>query len=403
MFAPECYPISTPESIVTSKLVMAMVDAGWDVDAVCRGDIREAYPADDTMFSLLQKVCTPVDGHRPMGDRGRSTRPRGRSAALSWSARAIVVGVRSVRRARPDFIFSRIMPQYGHVPAFVLSKVTGIPWVANWSDPMPYAVAPKPFGEGPDARIAFTLKRYCAGIVRQAGWHTFPSARLRDYMCEVFPGLRHKSSVIPHIAHSRLYEALPVSQKAFTICHAGSFGLRNPRTFFEAVGTFSQQNAERPPLTLKLVGPVEDSVKQMVVQLGLEQIVRWLGPLPYTETLGEMATSSVGVIIEANSADPIFLPSKAMDFVQAGIPILAVTPPGSELSQVVNRCGSGLSVDCGSPRLILKGLRTLSDLWQKGELRQGYDLARARSEFSEHHILHLYEELLESLDVSSSS
>jgi glycosyltransferase involved in cell wall biosynthesis len=396
MFAPECYPVSTAESIVASKLVLAMLDAGWHVDVVCRRDIVKAYPdCDKGLFEAVGRVCTAIDctRHEVVNRLCAS----GKGAGLLWSALAVTAGLRCIKRVRPDFIFSRIMPQYGHVPALILSKCTGIPWVANWSDPMPYRVAPKPFGGGPEAEIGPALKRYCLAVVAQARWHTFPSVRLRDYMCGIFPALSRKACVIPHIAYSKLGEAPRSSRGSFTICSAGGFGWRNPFTFLQAVRMSLAKDTNRIPLTLKLVGPIEANVQQMVVELGLDSIVKWLGPLPYARALHEMATSSIGVIIEADSPDPIFLPSKAMDFMQAGIPVLAVTPPGSELSRVFGRYGGGLSVDCTSPPAILAGLRTLHSLWQSGNLQSHCRMAQIRDEFSEHQILQTYGRLLKDL------
>jgi hypothetical protein len=44
MFAPYCYPPVGSEAIVTSKLVYAMLKAGWGVDVVTQANVVEYYP-----------------------------------------------------------------------------------------------------------------------------------------------------------------------------------------------------------------------------------------------------------------------------------------------------------------------------------------------------------------------
>lgn len=403
MFAPECYPVSTAESIVAYKLLAAMLDAGWNVETLCHRDIRRSYPDDEGLGTTVREACTMIRGTFFARTQDGSSLLRRKGGSWVWTGRAVLAALRQVRERRPDFLFSRVMPQYGHMPALILTAITGIPWVANWSDPMPHAIAPEPFGKGPDARIASFHRLYCLNVVKRAAWHTFPSDGLREYMCRVFPGLRGKSSVVPHIAYSKLTSADRPVPGNFAICYAGGFGRRDPRTFFQAVKAFVERSQPAPPFSVQLIGPVEDHVNRIVSDFGLGAVVRSTGSLPYVKALEKMARSAVGVIVEANCTHPVFLPSKLADCVQAGLPILAITPPHSELAKLIALHGGGVAADCCSWQQILRGLLALHDAWQKGTLGRVYSVARLRSEFSESRILQTYDDLLTNLRIQNDS
>src|SRR4051812_41139414 len=53
---------------------------------------------------------------------------------LGWAPLAFLAAWRELRRERPDVIFSSASPYGGHLVAMLLSRTTGIPWVADFRD-----------------------------------------------------------------------------------------------------------------------------------------------------------------------------------------------------------------------------------------------------------------------------
>ena len=181
MFAPSCYPPSGAEAIVTSKLVLAMIDAGWQVKVISQADFSQFYPTyEHANWKPLRFVIENITG---LNTNSLFARLFGKKAtnklrAIFWVIKAIKLGFVSHRKEQYEFLLSRATPQYGHLPALILKRIIKIPWVANWSDPLPPKKAPPPYGEGLHAKIPFLLQIYYHAVFKYADWHSFPCERL---------------------------------------------------------------------------------------------------------------------------------------------------------------------------------------------------------------------------------
>ena len=155
MFAPLCYPPAGSEAIATAKLLLAALDAKWELDVVCQADFGQYYPATgDGVWESIAGIVHSIGTSKSSGVLRRfrhrsATTAFGSLQSLRWAKKASSIGSRLLSRRKYDFILSRATPQYGHLPALVLSRSSGLPWIANWSDPIPPAQAPPPYGRGP--------------------------------------------------------------------------------------------------------------------------------------------------------------------------------------------------------------------------------------------------------------
>ena len=70
----------------------------------------------------------------------------------AWAALALRKGRELLSKNRYDVIMSRALPEYAHLPALILARESGIPWIANWNDPASLRLLPPPYGNGPDSR-----------------------------------------------------------------------------------------------------------------------------------------------------------------------------------------------------------------------------------------------------------
>lgn len=377
LFAPECWPPAGAEAIVTCKFLLAAQHEGWKFDVFCQADAGLYYPSEpDPIWApirtFIHEIAPPgiIAGHFE------------RLAGFCWAATA-AARARKLHQKQPyDVVFSRIMPKYGHLPALMLSRSMGIPWIANWSDPMPREKAPPPYGAGPGAKVSLPMSRYHEAVARQADWHTFPSERLRKYVCSYLPECEAKSSVVPHIAWRHFESPAGEAEKVFTVCHTGGLGRRNPETFLEGVRLFLDKNRGRETIRVRFIGSGEEYLPVMVDRLGLAGVVSIEAPMSYEKALAAVAESSVAVVIEAPMAEGIFFPSKVADFVQVGRPILAVSPKTGVLSDLLAEAGGGIAADCTSAESVALALEILFKSWSAGTLEQDFHSGRIGSLFS---------------------
>src|SRR4030042_6669275 len=260
MFAPLCYPPASSEAIAAAKLLLAILDAGWGVDAISQGDFGQYYPArTNGVWELLTRIVHNIDGIKKGGiieilGRKPLMQSFGILQSISWARKALFTALRLASKKKYDFIPSRAAPQYGHLPGLILSRWLGLPWIANWSDPIPPQKAPPPYGQGPDAPIPRYLKSYCSAVARNATWHTFPCERLREYFRSYLPECAEKSSVIPHIALTRFRSQSVRMRKEFSLCHIGSLTFRDPNVFLEGISRFLRKNKIESPLHIRFIG-----------------------------------------------------------------------------------------------------------------------------------------------------
>jgi glycosyltransferase involved in cell wall biosynthesis len=393
LFAPECFPPAGAEAIVTAKLVLAALKAGWAIDVICQRRAGQYYPAMTSgIWAPLRPVVHEIDP-------AKGGVPR-KLQSLNWVRQATALGHRLLKRQRYDVILSRIMPQYGHMPALALSKLYNIPWVANWSDPMPRQKAPPPYGGGPDATVPKLMTWYCRAAARQAAWHTFPCDRLRNHFIASLPECGVKGSVIPHLALSRPVEQGVGQTKIFSLCHTGGMGLRKPDTFLQGIKLFLMKVPAWECTEVRFIGPNEETLPELARSLELQDIVHIEPRRSYEDSLSALEAAAVSVVIEAPMTEGIFFPSKVADYVQVGRPILAVSPAVGTMNDLLSRYGGGIAVDCTSPTAIAKGIESLFRSWQAGDLDVSYGSARLRPLFSDGTVLSAYREIFDRIQMN---
>jgi glycosyltransferase involved in cell wall biosynthesis len=399
MFAPLCYPPAGSEAIATAKLLLAALDAEWEIDVISQSDFGQYYPTSDNgVWKPLARIVHNIAGIRKGGFFENVNHWRGLKAfnslqSISWAKKALFTGLRLVSKKKYDFILSRATPQYGHLPALILSRWSGLPWIANWSDPIPPQKGPPPYGEGPDSPIPHYLRSYCSSVARNATWHTFPCERLRKYFCSYLPECTEKSSVIPHIALARFRSESVKANDGFSLCHVGSLTFRNPDVFLEGVRRFLEKNRVEHSLHIKFVGLPLESLGETTRKLGLDDIVSMERARSYEDSQEILAESNVLVVLEAPCNQGIFFPSKFVDFVQTGRPILAVSPVNGTLADILTASGGGIVADCLSPDAVEVAIKTLYVAWKRGSLESMYGSSRLFNLFDENYVIGQYLEI----------
>jgi hypothetical protein len=401
MFAPLCYPPAGSEAIVTSKLVLGMLEAGWQVKVISQADFGHFYPASDNeQWEPLLSVVENVSG---INDKSFMAQLLGEKLTrkiktLFWVIKAVGAGFIALKKDKYDFLLSRVAPQYGHLPALIVSRLTRIPWIAHWSDPLPVKKAPPPYGKGINAQVSLFLNMYSQAVFCHADWHTFPCERLMKYYWLMAPELKKKSSVIPHIALKKFCIANDEDKDIFTLCHTGSIAHRDLAVFFEGLKRFIKETKPAKKIEGIFIGDPVNEIRLRVQAAGVSDIVLVEAPKTYEETQSRAASSSVLLVIEATCEEGIFFPSKFVDFIQTGRPILALSPKTGTLSDILNKNDGGIAVDNRSVDEVLFALNKFYRAWEKKTLTTTYGSKKLFTHFCEEVVIAKYSELFLKLD-----
>jgi glycosyltransferase involved in cell wall biosynthesis len=411
MIAPSCYPPGNPEAFVNANLVSAMLRAGWSVDVVTGADPASLwYPESGSMWSDVAAWSHMIE-----------ERPRTFSAKVlsnaeygflsgqvmgggRWAVPAAQRALQLTCSKTYDVILSRALPATAHLAAFIVAGKTGIPWIANWNDPVPDYLFPPPYARGNGARIrmGFWESRYYRALLRRAAWHTFPCERLRNYISGYLShDIAIRSSVIPHVAPEPI-ERIRAQKPIFNLLYAGSLRKpRDPRPFLIGIRKFLNTTAAAD-IEVSFITDRPEDVIDGVREHSLERIVRIDPGRPYEEMPQVLLQADVLVIIEADMKEGIFIPSKFVDYVQTGRPILAISPRTGTLADILTNHGGGLAADCARPDSVASGIADLYRSWQAGQLDEKYGSERLNRMFSREVILEKYLHLFNGLGLLSS-
>lgn len=410
----------TSESTVNAKLVTAGRNAGWDIDVVAE-DRQEPswYPESDLFDGALSDIVTLLQAPERSSLKHLLLRMESQLMLRgiyslygnAWVAMAIHKGEEILRTKKFDLIMSRALPDYAHLPALALARKSKLPWIANWNDPVPMRLAPPPYGRGSLGRPPggwlmsrirhYSLERFFSAMAKEATRHTFPCERLRDYMGNIIGNpIIAKSCIIPHIAIEGNNVQYSQSRNVFSMCHAGTMIFRDKGIFLEGVRLFLDTVKPTEPIIMTFLSEHSDTLRKAVQSLGLEEIVRIEEAVPYQIAVERIAMASVALIIEAQMREGVFFPSKLVDCIQTGRPIMAVSPLQGTISDLIGRYGGGLVADCNSAESVAKVIGSLYSSWKRGTLDDEYGSSRLLPQFSAKRVIGAYEQLFQTMHIS---
>ncbi|MCP2500237.1 MAG: hypothetical protein NCA08_01510 [Deltaproteobacteria bacterium] len=400
MIAPSCYPPGNPEAFVNANLVLAALEDGWHVDVITMENLPHWYPNNLIAWQKIASCMIPVIEHKKTLANQFSSffKTFGRSCQFvkggRWALPAADAAIQLASEKKYDFIISRVLPPMAHLAALIVALRTGIPWIANWNDPVPFRKSPKPYGEGKHSSLGFFAGRYYREVAERAIWHTFPCERLRKYVTSYLPSnINEKSSVVPHI--SLIDKAANVSRSSgFTLMHAGSLRPpRSPYVFLQGIKIFIDRVKPRSEFSTVFIVDRPEEVRNAARIHGVERFVRIENSRSYTEMPAALEVADVLVIIEALVDEGIFLPSKFVDYVRIGRPILAISPTVGTLADIIAEHGGGISVDGRSAEAVADALQLLYTEWMNGTLDSKYNSSTLYNLYNKKAILNKYIEI----------
>jgi glycosyltransferase involved in cell wall biosynthesis len=276
-----------------------------------------------------------------------------------WVPGATWHALRAARRLRPDVLYSTSSPVSAHLVAGVVSRVTGIPWVADFRD----AWTTNPQREPVARPVAALSERLERALVRRARYVVVAddSIELRGVAAGDGRRVLISNGVDPDDAP---VDAAYRRGDRFRISYVGTlYGERNLAPVFAAMRALIDRgvvDAERLELRIvgagALLGDADDA--------GLP--VSWIGYVDHGRALAEMATADVLLLHE-----PVVkrTPSaKVYEYLVAGRPVLCVAAHDNPASRLVRELGAGLCTDPGDQDRIESAIEGLYADWTMGRL-----------------------------------
>lgn len=362
------YPPSRGSSGIqrTLKFSRYLPEFGWE-PIVLTAHPR-AYPS--IAHDQVGEVPDQVPVHRAFAlDTSRHLSVMGRYPGMlalpdrwvSWWLGAVPAGLRLIRQYRPDAIWSTYPIATAHLIGLSLQRLTGIPWVADFRDPMTdIDYPPNPFTRRIYRWIEGQAVTQCARAV-----------------CTTPGTVAQYANDFPHIPSSRFslvengydeenFTAAGAAATAgaaegqpFTLIHSGIVypSERNPIPLFEALAELLRQrviSVANFKLVLRATGH-DGYLRELTERYGIEEIVELAPPISYQEALSEMLAADGLLILQASNCNRQ-VPAKLYEYLRARRPILALTDLAGDTAATLRNAGVDTIAPLDSKQDIMRAL-----------------------------------------------
>ncbi len=300
-----------------------------------------------------------LDTQRHLSFRGRYLRTMALPDRwVSWCLGAIPAGYQAIRREKYDVILTTFPIASAVLIGWILHRLTGTPWVADFRDSMTEPDYPR------DRSTWWVYRWLEQKTVQDAARLIFTaSSAVRMYL-ERYPELSpSRCSLILNGYDERdfqdLLPSLPVPNQPVRLVHMGLLYPveRDPKPFFRAVSQLQkdgQLDAGRVRIELRASGH-ESTYEAIIRAEGIENLVHFLPPLPYREALQNSANADGLLLFQAACCDHQ-IPAKVFEYLRLSKPILAITSHSGDTAALLKQTGGATIVDSADWQAIYRAL-----------------------------------------------
>jgi glycosyltransferase involved in cell wall biosynthesis len=263
---------------------------------------------------------------------------------MTWWLGAIPHGLGMIRKYRPQVIWSTYPIATAHRIGYTLHRLSGVPWVADFRDPMAqdgYPANPRTWRSFKSIEER-TLRAASSSVFTTPGAARMYRARYPDAdrrLVVIENGYDEESFALLDASDS---DERPLTPGAFTLLHSGAVppSERDPIRFFAALRRMLDDSSLRSgELRVRLrASEHEAALQPMVESYGLAGIVELAEPLPYRDALREMLRADGLLVLQAANCNAQ-IPAKVYEYLRCRRPILALTDPAGDTAALLRRAG----------------------------------------------------------------
>jgi hypothetical protein len=276
----------------------------------------------------------------------------------SWFVAGVVSGLSLIRRHRPRALFSTYPIATAHLIGLALHRLTGIPWVADFRDPMAQE------GYPPDPVVWRRFHWLEGQVVRRAArlLYTSPGAvaEYRSRYSEIAP---ERFVLLENGYDEETFADLAAPQarvaNKLILLHSGIVytSERDPTMLFRALGSLKREGAIAPDtLEVRFRASANDSLlRKLGEEQAITDLVSLVPSIPYGAALEEMMSADALLILQGASCNSQ-IPAKAYEYLRAGRPIAGLTDPRGDTADLLRRAGLDSLAPLDSADRIAKAL-----------------------------------------------
>ena len=264
---------------------------------------------------------------------------------VSWKFAAIREGQKLIKEFQPDAIWSTYPIATAHVIAAALHRRSGIPWIADFRDPM----AQDGYPADPVTRQSYIRIETEAAACAAHCVFTTPGAAL-DYR-QRYPDAASRMVVLENGYDEESFAAFSTAANLHASASTGTplillhSGIvypseRDPTQLFAALQRLREAGTLRPAdLRIRFRASVHDDLlRSLAAAHGVLDFIELCPAIPYRRALAEMMEVDALLVMQASNCNAQ-IPAKIYEYLRAGRPIIGLTDPVGDTAGVMRSAG----------------------------------------------------------------
>lgn len=291
-------------------------------------------------------------------------------ARMFWIKPSIKYLLNFLRDHPVDAIVSTGPPHSMHLIAEKLHQKTGIPWIADFRDPWTNIDFYK------DLRLTWFADKRHKQLEKRVLKNATKVVVVTWQMREEFKEICGRDDI--HVILNGFDDAdfnkadQAVLDKEFSIIHVGSMNKdRNPVALWQALKeVISELPDLQQHLRIRLIGPVDFSVRESIEQSGLKAFTTFTEFVPHEEAVLLQQQAQILLLVINNSPNAnLLIPGKLYEYLGSGRPVLTIGPAKSDAAHVIQLSRGGALHGFDDVTGLKARILEYFALYKKGELK----------------------------------
>ncbi len=289
----------------------------------------------------------------------------------SWVLSGVWVGFWMIKKYKPSVIWTTYPIASSHLIGYLLHKLTKLPWIADFRDPMTEE-------DYPTNPTVFKFYRWLEKKTIQHATYvvvTTPGVK-RVYGQRYGSGCEEKIKIIQNGFDENKFATIEASlnqysarstngKKLIRLVHSGVIypEERDPEPLFMAVSELKKEDkisARTLSIELRSAGH-DDLYKAMLAKHDIQDIVKLLPAITHEENIADMLTADMLLLLQGSTCNEQ-IPAKAYEYIRTGKPVIALTDEKGDTGQLLKGLGIGIIAALESKDQIKKVLAQLENI-----------------------------------------
>jgi glycosyltransferase involved in cell wall biosynthesis len=262
----------------------------------------------------------------------------------SWWLGAVPAGLELIRKFRPQVLWSTYPIATAHAIGATLRRLSGLPWVADFRDPMTEPGYP---ADPLEHRVYRWIE---SKTLRHADRAVFTTPGALAAYAKRYPRTSRSQLTLiengydePSFASAEQAAQSAYSQSnTFVLVHSGTVypSERDPRPFFRAIAALHGDGRIKPGdfrIVLRGTG-CDDYVREQIIGNGIQSFIELKPVAPYRDALQEMLSADALLLLQAANCN-CQIPAKLYEYLRAKRPVLALTDPAGDTAAALRAAG----------------------------------------------------------------